>query len=322
MLTLSKNPYIIIFYGGIGIMDIINNWIDYLLIYKGLTDSTVQQYRFNILKFFRYYCRVYNCTFSDEVILRVECTDIIQYLIFIYKKENNSASSRSNIIFSFKSLYSFLVRMNKIDNDPTSLLELPRLPERLPTYLSLEEADRLLNSLAASNKDFSERNFAIITLIINCGFRVSEISNMNLNDIRENIITVIGKRNKEREVPINYSCRMALDRYLKVRNEGLIRNPEPLFISKRGDRMSTDIIQRIVKDALFDAGLDSKKYSVHKLRHTAATFMYRYGNSDIARIKEILGHESLQTTLIYTHISTDQLQQVIDSNPLNKNYLA
>lgn len=303
-------------------MELINKWIDYLLIYKGLSYSTVQQYRFNILKFFRYYCGFYKCSFTEEVVLTIGSTDMIQYLIFIYKKEKNSASSRANIIFSFKSLYSYLVRMNILDNDPSNILELPKLPERLPTYLSLEEADKLLNSLAKSKKEFTERNFAIVTLIINCGFRVSEISKMNIDDIRGNIITVIGKRNKEREVPINSSCRDALDRYLKVRCNGLIKDSVPLFLSKRGFRMSTDIIQRIVKDALFDAGLDSKKYSVHKLRHTAATFMYRYGNSDIARIKEILGHESLQTTLIYTHISTDQLQQVIDSNPLNKNYLA
>lgn len=300
-------------------MDILDKWFEYLTVIKGISYRTAEQYNYNVRKMFRTLSG--RETIYESDILSIQTSQMIEYLIMLNEKEKKTSSSIANIVFSLKSLYKFLKYFNYIDVDPTLNLEVPKLPKRVPIYLSLNEADKLLKTAATSKQPFNERNFALITLTINCGFRVSELVNMNLSDYRDGAITVIGKGDKQRVVPLNKSCKKAVERYLKTREDKVITSNTPMFLSKRNKRLSSDIIQLIVKNALDEAGLDSKLYSIHKLRHTAATLMYVYGKVDIYKLKEILGHESIQTTLMYTHIDHTHLQNAVDSNPLNKDYI-
>lgn len=194
----------------------------------------------------------------------------------------------------------------------------------MPRYLSLEDSRKLLNVTADENDENKERDFAIITIFLNCGLRLSELISINVKDIdfSENKLNVIGKGNKERTIYLNKACIDAIKDYLSVRpTEGLKNDSKAsnkaLFLSKRRERISNRTVQYIVEKELRKAGLDTTKYSVHKLRHTAATLMYQYGNVDIRALQELLGHESISTTEIYTHVSNEQVRNAIEVNPLN-----
>lgn len=194
----------------------------------------------------------------------------------------------------------------------------------MPRYLSLDDSKKLLNVTADENDENKERDFAIITIFLNCGLRLSELISINVKDIdfSENKLNVIGKGNKERTIYLNKACIDAIKDYLSVRpTEGLKNDSKAsnkaLFLSKRRERISNRTVQYIVEKELRKAGLDTAKYSVHKLRHTAATLMYQYGNVDIRALQELLGHESISTTEIYTHVSNEQVRNAIEVNPLN-----
>lgn len=175
------------------------------------------------------------------------------------------------------------------------------------------------------NDENKERDFAIITLFLNCGLRLSELVGINVQDIdfNEYKMNVIGKGNKERTIYLNKACIDALKDYISVRpTEGLKNDSKAsnkaLFLSKRRERISNRTVQYIVEKELRKAGLDTSKYSTHKLRHTAATLMYQYGNVDIRALQELLGHKSISTTEIYTHVSNEQVRDAIERNPLNE----
>lgn len=196
----------------------------------------------------------------------------------------------------------------------------------MPKYLSLEQSQELLAT--ASNADIShgnhdnrERNFAILTLFLNCGMRLSELVGINLKDINFNEykLNVIGKGNKERTIYLNNACMDAIKNYLSVRPKDGIKfnSKDALFLSERKERISNRTVQYIVKQEFKLAGIDPDKYSVHKLRHTAATLMYKYGNVDIRALQELLGHESISTTEIYTHVDNEQIRAAVENNPLN-----
>lgn len=194
----------------------------------------------------------------------------------------------------------------------------------MPKYLSLDDSKKLLNVTANENDENKERDFAIITIFLNCGLRLSELISINVKDIdfSENKLNVIGKGNKERTIYLNKACIDAIKDYLSVRpTEGLKNDSKSsnkaLFLSKRRERISNRTVQYIVEKELRKAGLDTSKYSVHKLRHTAATLMYQYGNVDIRALQELLGHESISTTEIYTHVSNEQVRNAVEVNPLN-----
>ena len=195
--------------------------------------------------------------------------------------------------------------------------------KRLPKYLSLDDSKRLLD--VASNEDNRnhERDYAIITLFLNCGMRLSELVGININDIdfSECKLTVIGKGNKERTIYLNNACMKAISSYLQVRPKQGVKHDsknseKALFLSERKERISNRTVQYVVNKELMEAGLDSRKYSVHKLRHTAATLMYQYGEVDIRALQELLGHESISTTEIYTHVNSDQVRSAVERNPL------
>ena len=207
-----------------------------------------------------------------------------------------------------------------MDHNPALNLESPKLGIRVPKYLSLEESKKLL--VATNNEDTRnrERDYAIITLFLNCGMRLSELVGINIKDIDfdEAKMNVTGKGNKERVIYLNKSCMTALGNYLAIRPKTKIRqgSENALFLSERRERISNRTVQYVVKQELLRAGLDTKKYSVHKLRHTAATLMYRYGNVDIRALQVLLGHDSISTTQIYTHVDNQQIRNAVEDNPL------
>lgn len=202
-------------------------------------------------------------------------------------------------------------------------LKTPKKEKRLPKYLSLEDSKKLLEVSEDEDNPNCERDFAITTLFLNCGMRLSELVGINTADIdfSECKLTVVGKGNKERTIYLNKACMKALSNYLEVRpTQGVQHDSKhsekALFLSKRKTRISNRTVQYIINQELTKAGLDSSKYSVHKLRHTAATLMYQYGQVDIRALQEILGHESISTTEIYTHVSSDQAREALERNPL------
>lgn len=203
-------------------------------------------------------------------------------------------------------------------------METPKLDKRLPKYLSLDDSKKLLTVTVNDESDENkERDYAIITLFLNCGLRLSELIGINLQDINfdDYKLTVIGKGNKERTIYLNKACINAIKDYIKVRPTEGVKNDskasnKALFLSKRRERISNRTVQYIVEKELRKAGLDTSKYSTHKLRHTAATLMYQYGEVDIRALQEILGHKSISTTEIYTHVSNEQARDAIERNPL------
>lgn len=193
----------------------------------------------------------------------------------------------------------------------------------MPKYLSFDDSKKLLEVTADENDENKERDYAIITLFLNCGLRLSELVGINISniDFSENRLTVIGKGNKERTIYLNNACVNAIKDYISVRPTEGVKNDskasnKALFLSNRKERISNRTVQYIVDRELTKAGLDTSKYSTHKLRHTAATLMYQYGNVDIRALQELLGHESIATTEIYTHVSNEQVRNAVESNPL------
>lgn len=200
-----------------------------------------------------------------------------------------------------------------LDNNPTDKLETQKVESRHPVYLSLEDARKLLSNIEGRYK---VRDYAIITVFLNCGLRLSELIGINMEDIKGDVMTVIGKGNKERSVYLNNACKNALDRYIEIRPIP-IDNDKALFLSNRKKRIATKSVQELVERHLKRAGLSGKHYSPHKLRHTAATLMYQHGNVDIRALQEVLGHENISTTQIYTHVNSERLKNAVEKNPLS-----
>ena len=214
-------------------------------------------------------------------------------------------------------------KANLIEINPAQNLETPKSDKRLPKYLNLEESKKLLEVTSNEDNRNYQRDYAIMTLFLNCGLRLSELVGINIQDIdfSEAKLNVIGKGNKERTIYLNKACLSALSEYLSVRPKNGVKvdklhSEKALFLSERKERISRRTVQYIVNKELKQAGWDSSKYSVHKLRHTAATLMYQYGNVDIRALQELLGHESISTTEIYTHVDNSQVRNAVESNPL------
>ena len=226
-----------------------------------------------------------------------------------------SASSRSRKLSAIKSFYKYLtIRTKQLTENPVADLEYPKLRKSLPKYLTMSESAALLQSVSGANQ---KRDYAILMLFLNCGIRRSELVGLNLNDVYEDRIRVVGKGNKERFVYFGSSCRKAIDAYLPERNKMVLSDNRALFGSRDHNRISVSAVHRLVKKALLQAGLDPDQYSAHKLRHTAATMMLS-GGVDVKTVQEVLGHENLNTTQIYTHIENTELKLAAEANPLSK----
>lgn len=226
-----------------------------------------------------------------------------------------SPSSRARKLSAIKSFYKYLtVRTKQLEENPVADLEYPKLRKSLPKYLTLEQSAALLQAVSGQNE---KRDYAILMLFLNCGIRRSELVNLNISDVYEDRIRVVGKGNKERFVYFGSSCRKAIDTYLDERNRKTLTDNRALFGSRNGNRISVEAVHRLVKKALLQAGLDSTQFSAHKLRHTAATMMLS-GGVDVKTVQEVLGHENLNTTQIYTHIENAELKIAAEANPLSK----
>ena len=226
-----------------------------------------------------------------------------------------TASSRARKLSAIKSFYKYLtVRTKQLQENPVADLEYPKLRKSLPKYLTMEQSAALLSSVSGPNE---KRDYAILMLFLNCGIRRSELVGLNLTDVYEDRIRVMGKGNKERFVYFGSACRKAIDAYLIERNKKVLSDNRALFGSRDNNRISVTAVHRLVKKALLQAGLDSTQFSAHKLRHTAATMMLS-GGVDVKTVQEVLGHENLNTTQIYTHIENTELKIAAEANPLSK----
>jgi len=226
-----------------------------------------------------------------------------------------SPATRARKLSAIKSFYKYLtVRTKQLQENPVADLEYPKLRKSLPKYLTFEQSSALLKSVSGQNE---KRDYAILMLFLNCGIRRSELVGLDLTDVYEDRIRVVGKGNKERFVYFGTSCRKAIDAYLPIRNKLVLTDNRALFGSRNGNRISVDAVHALVKKALLQAGLDATQFSSHKLRHTAATMMLS-GGVDVKTVQEVLGHENLNTTQIYTHIENTELKIAAAANPLSK----
>ncbi|MBQ7345154.1 MAG: tyrosine recombinase XerC [Oscillospiraceae bacterium] len=226
-----------------------------------------------------------------------------------------SAASRSRKLSAIKSFFKYLtVRTKQLEENPVAELEYPKLRKSLPKYLTMEQSAALLKAVSGTNQ---VRDYAIIMIFLNCGIRRSELVGLNITDVYEDRIRVVGKGNKERFVYFGTPCRKAIDAYLLQRNKKILSDNRALFGSRNGNRISVEAVHRLIKKALLQAGLDPDQFSAHKLRHTAATMMLS-GGVDVKTVQEVLGHENLNTTQIYTHIENTELKIAAEANPLSK----
>lgn len=316
--------------------DYLNSFLDYTVTILNKSPNTVKEYNYDLAMFLRFLKNRFNMTDEEEfsnipikdisidTIKNVKLDDIHAFLSYLTTNYNSKAATRARKASSIRVFFNYLcAKANLIDANPAQNLETPKLDRRLPKYLSLEDSKKLLNVTANEDNRNAKRDYAIITLFLNCGMRLAELVGININDIdfSENKMTVIGKGNKERTVYLNKACINAIKDYLSIRpKEGIktdkFNSKKALFLSERKERISRRTVQYIVDKELLAAGLDTKKYSTHKLRHTAATLMYQYGNVDIRALQEVLGHESISTTEIYTHVASKQARDAIENNPL------
>ena len=307
----------------------LKDFITYMETIKGKSSKTVDEYFFDLRTFLRYMKVLKNqasienfdeISISDipiEFIQEITLHDLYEYLSYTLRERLNNANSRARKVSSLKSFYKYLMNKAKlIKFNPAAELDSPKIPKTLPKYLTLDESKQLLQHIDGPHK---YRDYAMITIFLNCGLRLSELAGINLKNIRDDKLTVFGKGSKERTVYLNKACMKAIQDYVeKERPKEGVKAPDKdaLFLSRLNKRISVKTIQYVVKKQLEAAGLDTSKYSVHKHRHTAATLMYRHGHVDVRVLQEILGHTNLSTTQIYTHLDDEQLRSASESNPL------
>ncbi len=309
--------------------DFLNDYLVHIKIVQLLSERTIQEYYLDIRLFLKFiYENEYDTGKAIEDIdisrmtgsdlRKISVSDIYNFIFYTSDERNNSDRARYRKISSLRSFFKYLNKVAHIvDNDPTQDLDVPVPKGSLPKFLTLKESLRLLE---ASDSSESKRNYCIITLFLNCGMRLSELVGINIKDIDffDNKLKVLGKGNKERMVYLNSACISALNDYLSIRKNIKKAADEPaLFISNQNRRISKRRVQQIVEETLEAAGLDGKGITTHKLRHTAATLMYQYGDADVLTLKELLGHANISTTEIYTHLSDDNVRNAVESNPLS-----
>ena len=314
---------------------VLKKFLGYMGTIKGKSPKTVSEYYLDLRTFFRYLkqkrklvsanndtCTFENIKINDvdiDLIKTVTLIDVFEYMDFLMHERKNGAATRSRKVSSLRSFFKYLtVKSGDLDVNPVEELETPRLKKSLPKFLTLDESKLLLQAVVDRGGKYKKRDWCILTLFLNCGIRLSELVGINLGDIKsDGTLKITGKGNKERIVYLNDSCKKAIDEYLEIRPASS-KNREALFISRNHNRISPKTVQYLLKKYLMISGLQNKGYSVHKLRHTAATLMYQYAKTDIRVLKEILGHENLGTTEIYTHLSSDQMKKSMMDNPLAK----
>ena len=317
--------------------DYLNSFLEYSLTYKKKSPNSVDQYNSDLIMFLRYMKYHFKMTdeaefsninikdFTIQDLAKVKENDIHNFITYLSINRKCGPATCARKISTIRIFFKYLTITNPLlSENPAQNLETPKLNKRLPRYLTLEDSQKLLNaSFNNENDKNKERDFAIITLFLNCGMRLSELVGINISDIKfdDMKLTVIGKGNKERTIYLNKACVDAINAYLKVRptnpKKDSKNSDKALFLSSYRQRISKRTVENVVDRELLNAGLDTTKYSTHKLRHTAATLMYKYGQVDIRALQELLGHESISTTEIYTHVDNDQVRSAVENNPLS-----
>ena len=318
---------------------ILRDFLIYHETIKGQSQLTIQEYYLDIRMFLRFmrlmrndmpiHTKLDDIDIKDldlEFIRQIDTSDIFDFLSYLANDRTInpdapapeygiSPASRARKLSALKSFYKYLtVRTKLLEDNPVADLEYPKIRKSLPKYLTLEQSAALLQAVSGQNQ---ARDYAILMLFLNCGIRRSELVGLNISDVYEDRIRVIGKGNKERFVYFGSACRKAIDAYLPERHKKVLTDNRALFGSRNGNRISTDAVHALVKKALLKAGLDATQFSAHKLRHTAATMMLS-GGVDVKTVQEVLGHENLNTTQIYTHIENTELKIAAEANPISK----
>ena len=318
---------------------ILRDFLAYHETIKGQSPRTIQEYYLDLRMFLRFmklmrndmpvHTRLEDIPIKDvdlEFIRQITTSDVFDFLSYLASDRTPnpdspapdygiSPAARARKLSAIKSFYKYLtVRTKQLTENPVADLEYPKLRKSLPKYLTMEQSAALLKAVSGPNE---KRDYAILMLFLNCGIRRSELVGLNMTDVYEDRIRVVGKGNKERFVYFGSACRKAIDAYLPERQKKVLTDNRALFGSRNGNRISTDAVHALVKKALLQAGLDATQFSAHKLRHTAATMMLS-GGVDVKTVQEVLGHENLNTTQIYTHIENTELKIAAEANPLSK----
>lgn len=309
----------------------LRDYLTYIRVIRNHTEKTEENYYIDLRTFLRYLKMINGAVPKDTPFEKITIGDVplsyvesfslmgaYEFMNYLMEQRKNKGSSRSRMTSALRQFYEYLHnKAGLISRNPVELLEHPRPEQHLPKFLELDQSVQLLNSIESKNQ---VRDYCIITLFLNCGMRLSELVGLNISDYSESARTlrVFGKGQKERILYINDACINAINNYLKVRPKSPIE-PDAMFISSHSNnmgRLSNRRVQRIVEDQLKRAGLGNLGLSTHKLRHTAATLMYEYGEVDPLVLKEVLGHKSVATTQIYTHLSDDDRRRAAEKNPL------
>lgn len=312
--------------------NILDDYLNYMRAARGRSDGTVKEYFYDIRQFLRY-MRVRKeglavesldevdiDTVDGELLRRIGKSDIYAYISYLDRERKNNSRTKFRKISSVRSFFDYLTyKVDILEKNPTENIDMPKMEKSLPVYLTLEESIRLLRSIQNFKQKniFRLRDYAIAMLFLNCGLRLSELASLNVKDLnKDRTLRIIGKGSKERLVYLNDNVERSIDAYLFARKAEGLADEEPLFLSMRRTRMSNRSIQHMLEKHLKNAGFDTRKYTVHKLRHTAATLMYQFGDEDLKSLQEILGHESISTTQIYTHVNLEDIRHTMNQNPL------
>lgn len=297
------------------------------------SEGTVRQYRYDLVLFFRYLIsddrmlvpedeawEAIDISSVDDSFLRsIQLSDLYGYIGWLATTRKTAPATRARRSSSLRTFFDYLTtKAHVLDDNVAANLESPKQVKRLPRHLSLDESRELLQAASRSDTRFSTRDYAMLTLFLNCGLRLSELCGIDLSSWRDETLTVVGKGNKERTIYLNGACISAIEDYLPDRIKPIKEDKDALFISRLGKRVTPRGVQNIIKKYIMSAGLDPARYSTHKLRHTAATLMYQYGEVDIRSLQALLGHASVATTEIYTHIDQKALHEAVEQNPLNQ----
>lgn len=297
------------------------------------SEGTVRQYRYDLVLFFRFLlARGQNLQPEDEAWLELDLSavddaflaslqlsDLYAYITWLAATRKTAPSTRARRTSSIRTFFDYLTtKAGVLKENIAANLESPKQVRRLPRHLTLDESRQLLSAASDDETRFSSRDYCILTLFLNCGLRLSELCGIDLSSWRDDTLTVIGKGNKERTIYLNGACIKSMEDYFPDRITPVSQDKDALFISRLGRRVTPRAVQNIIKKYILSAGLDPERYSTHKLRHTAATLMYQYGEVDIRSLQALLGHSSVATTEIYTHIDQRALHDAVEQNPLNQ----
>lgn len=307
----------------------LKGFLMYKKVIQNRSDLTCNEYALDLCNFFKFYIAKKKKTDESEIDLdafdvdiakEIKSEDIYEYMLHISLERQNKANARARKLVSIREFFKYLTREKIIKDNPAADISTPTVKHALPKFLTLEESIKLLECVSSDKTNPNRvRDYAIITLFLNCGMRLSELVGININsiDFENRRLRVLGKGSKERTVYINDACIDAVKKYLEIRNSCECEDKNALFISRNNRRISNKTVQWTVKKYLNLAGFGGRQLSTHKLRHTAATLMYATGKVDVRVLKDILGHEQLNTTQIYTHVVDSQMKNAIDANPLS-----